>query len=82
MIQELFTFSVLHNNQVKEFEARFQQYGYSYRITIPINGVDIIFEPDEERNYRAVVSNMNENKKDVDTKLVQAIAMKLEEMFK
>jgi hypothetical protein len=25
---------------------------------------------------------MNENKKDVDTKLVQAIAMKLEEMFK
>jgi hypothetical protein len=82
MIQESFTFSVLHNNQVKEFEAQFQQYGYSYRITIPVNGVDVIFEPDEERNYRAVISNINDNKKDVDTKLVQAIAIKLEEMFK
>jgi hypothetical protein len=47
-----------------------------------VNGIDIIFEPDEERNYRAVVPNSNENKKDIDSKLLQAIAMKLEEMFK
>ena len=82
MIQESFTFSVLYNNQEKEFDAVLQQYGYSYRITIPVDDTDIIFEPDEERNYRAVVPDNFANKKSIDSKLLQAIAMKLEEIFK
>ena len=48
---------VEHNGQTKCFPAVFSQYGYSYRITITILGMNVIFEPDEERQWRARMEN-------------------------
>jgi len=81
MVHESFTFSILYKNQERNFDAVLQQYGYSYRITIPIDGMDIFFEPDEERNYRAILPDAAGNKK-VDAQLLQTIATRLEEIFK
>ena len=82
MVHESFTFSVLYKNQERNFDAVLQQYGYSYRITIPVDGMDIFFEPDEERNYRAILPDVTGNKKKIDLQLLQTIASRLEEIFK
>jgi hypothetical protein len=50
-----FDIAVEHRGVTKIFHGTFSKYGYSYRFTISVQGVDAIFEPDEERNLRAIV---------------------------
>ena len=38
-----------------EFEAKFSSSAYTYRFIIQMNDTEIYFEPDEERNLRAIV---------------------------
>ena len=80
-MEETFTISVIHNNQIKEFEAKFKLFGHTHRITVPVDETIIIFEPDEERNYRAVLPLGEINSK-VDSHLLQAIAVQFKEIFK
>lgn len=37
------------------FDARLQTSGFVHQIHINVSGIDVAFEPDEERNYRAIV---------------------------
>ena len=67
---------VEHNGQTKCFPAVFSQYGYSYRITITILGMNVIFEPDEERQWRARIENNTPMNKDVQ-ELLPLIAAEL-----
>jgi hypothetical protein len=46
-----------------------------------VNGFDLVFEPDEERNYRVVVAEGQDAAK-LDRELVQAILTELENVFK
>jgi len=69
---------VEHNGQTKCFPAIFSQYGYSYRITITILGMNVIFEPDEERRWRARIENNTHMNKDVQ-ELLPLIAAELDE---
>ena len=78
---ELFTLTVSYLNNEKEYNAELQVYGYSYKIAITINDAVVFFEPDEERNFRAVFAEPD-TKMDIDKGLLQAIAMQLEEAFK
>ncbi|WP_184549855.1 hypothetical protein [Mucilaginibacter sp. FT3.2] len=63
-----------------QFDARFFNYGYSHRVEVNINGIPVIFEPDEERNYRALVSagQLEANSSTLNIGLLQAIAARLE----
>lgn len=81
-MEETFTISVIYNNQEKDFEATFQLFGYSHRITILVNETPMLFEPDEEKNYRASLPFGETTKKEIDIHLLQAIAIRLEEVFK
>jgi hypothetical protein len=61
------------------FPGRLVQYGYLHRIIIDINGTEIYFEPDEERNYRAFISHPDESGKNkIDPDLVRAIVEVIE----
>lgn len=60
--------------------ARFVQMGYTYKIFIDVNGQEIIFEPDEERNLRTIIENQND--KLVSAGLVKAIGAALESQLK
>ena len=51
-------------------------YGYSFRIIVSYLENEIIFEPDEERNFRAIQSNENSNTPEPE--LLAAIASELE----
>jgi hypothetical protein len=57
-----------------ELPLRLYPYGYTYRIEIKAGDDLIIFEPDEEGNYRAITGNMT------DKGLLSAIAVQLEKL--
>jgi hypothetical protein len=71
---------VEHRGQTKCFPAVFTQTGFSYRITVTVNGIQVIFEPDEEREWRARVEN-NAPAKHLH-ELIPLIAEQLKELFK
>ncbi|MDE3182376.1 MAG: hypothetical protein KGM16_03060 [Bacteroidota bacterium] len=52
--------------------------GYTHKFTVEVNGQAVIFEPDEERNYRAVIANEGTP---VDRVLLGVIAERLKEWF-
>jgi hypothetical protein len=52
------------------FDARLDTIGFVHKIYINVSGVDVAFEPDEERSYRAIVkpaqiSNLTEKDKHI-----------------
>jgi hypothetical protein len=63
--------------------AEYISTGYSYKINVDVFGQVISFEPDEERNFRALVSyeDIQEARK-VDKTLVEEIARQLVVLFK
>ena len=64
------------------FNAELVAYAHSYKIVTDIFGHTIIFEPDEERRYRAIVTPDDRDEMAlVDRELLAAIANKLWELF-
>jgi hypothetical protein len=83
LTEEHFTLPVLYNDREFEFPARLATMGYTYKIFVQVNDVEIIYEPDEERNFRAVLDHRyNEGNKKIDTNLIKAIGAALEHNLK
>ena len=81
-MEEEFVFTIFFNNQEIELKATLQLFGYTHKIAVMVNDILILFEPDEERNYRAVLPFGEVNEKKTDPAFLHAIASKLEELFK
>ena len=80
-MDEGFEIPVTYNGREKHFPARLLTYGYSYKIEVEINDSLILFEPDEERNWRAQSPGEDfEKNKKISSGLLQAIANSLEEI--
>ena len=79
---ESFLLPVHYKNKDLQFESELRVYGYSYKIAVNVNGTEIIFEPDEERNYRAVLSDLEIDKQKIDIELIRLIAAEIEANFK
>lgn len=79
---ESFLLSVQYKNEEKQFESELRAFGYSHKIAVNVEGIEIIFEPDEERNYRAVLTEPEINKKKIDIELLRLITEELESNFK
>lgn len=73
---------VTYKNQELIFNAKFIQFGYSYKFDVDVNGILVFFEPDEERNFRAVIDPVIDygNHK-IDKELIQLIAEALATML-
>ncbi|TSJ40963.1 hypothetical protein FO440_14605 [Mucilaginibacter corticis] len=57
-----------------EFPVKMYAFGYTYRIEVLVEGTTIIFDPDEEGQFRAI------GDKAVDIALLKAIAAALEQL--
>jgi len=78
-----FILELTFQNKTYELEAGFQRYGYIHRIAVIIDNIPVLFEPDEEGSYRALVSpEQIEQSKTLSTGLLQAVANKLETLAK
>lgn len=65
------------------FPTRLLNYGYTIKLEVEIEGNTILFEPDEERNWRALVpfDEINTAKK-TNPELLRAVAEAIEEITK
>lgn len=53
-MSEGFQLTVPHNGENHEIEAKFIRLGYIHQFHINLDGKPLIFEFDEERNYRVI----------------------------
>ena len=67
---EGFDITIDHCGATKSFQ-RFGRYGWSYRFIMDIEGTEVIVEPDEEKNLRAVLPSPAS----VDNKLKELVGL-------
>lgn len=78
-----FELPVSYNGEELCFPGQLHQYGYSHKIEINVNGISLLFERDEERNWRVIVNPAElEKNKLINTELLQAIAGSIEDLLK
>jgi hypothetical protein len=82
-MDESFNLPVVYKGEELLFSARLQQFGYTHRFVVDVYGQEVFFEPDEERNYRALVDpeQLYSNKK-ISIDLLQAISEGIEAILK
>lgn len=56
--------------------------GYTHKFRIEVGGHEIFFEPDEERNYRAMLDPAHSDSAKIDIAFLQAIAAGIEAAVK
>lgn len=78
-----FDLPVCFNNQELSFTGHLLNYGYSYKIELDVYGTLVFFEPDEERNFRALIApeELNTHKK-ISPELLEAIVQSLQLLLK
>jgi len=81
-MHETFDLPLWYNGKEIMLPAELQPFGYSHRIIVYIEDFPFTFEPDEEKNYRAIVSEQDRKKAEkVDQYLLQAISETLHDLF-
>ena len=82
-MEDPFIIDVDYQGEELEFEGQLHISGYLHKIEIIVNDISVFFEPDEERNYRALVSmEQISNHKVLSVGLLQAIAHRLDSLLK
>lgn len=73
-MEEHFELPLVYKGEQLELKASLLVTGYTHKFSVDINGQIIIFEPDEERNYRAVIpyDDLHQNR-NIDKELLKAI---------
>jgi hypothetical protein len=82
-MDEPFELPITYKGEELLFPARLLQIGYTHRFAVDVYGQEVFFEPDEERNYRALIdaAHLESNKK-ISVDLLQAIAEGIEAILK
>lgn len=71
-----------YKGALQKFPVSLMPYGYTFRIIVSYLGNDITFEPDEERNFRAIQINENANECRPEPELLALIASELEKSLR
>ncbi len=79
---EPFEIPVIYKGKELSFPAKLLKLGYTHKIHVDVNGQDILFEPDEERNYRAIVDPEKLGSNQIDFELLKAISQAIEAIVK
>jgi hypothetical protein len=78
-MDEPFTISIFYQGDEYEYDARLVTLGYTHKFFVIINGMEVIYEPDDERNYRAILKDADLSKiKDSDVELIKAVGDKIQ----
>lgn len=81
-MEDSFKVVVTYKGKKEAFEAKLITYGYSYHFQVDIEGVTVLYEPDEERRYRARLDDEAIEKQfKPNVELVKLVGKKIEELF-
>jgi hypothetical protein len=81
-MSDQFDLPITHDGKELLFPAELLPMGYTHKIRVTIGEADLLFEPDEERNYRAVVADADRDQINrLDTSLLRTICQALDELF-
>ena len=82
-MDDSFEIPVTYKGREYLFPASLITSGYTYKIRAEVFGKLISFEPDEERNFRAVIGlNDLDDSGKIDKELLSKIVLSLESIFK
>jgi hypothetical protein len=82
-MEEGFELPVQYKDEELSFPGRLLNYGYSYKIELEIFGTMLLFEPDEQRIFRALIAPEEMNKhKEITVGLLEAIVKALDDLLK
>jgi len=89
-MDELFELPVDYKGREIILPGKLVRRGYSYRLHISVEEVDVVFEPDEERNFRAIIDNPDlqaiidnpDLQEKIDIDLVREIGEALDKIFR
>jgi hypothetical protein len=74
-----FFISVEYKGKEYEFETSVVSTGYTHKFHVIVNGIDVLFEPDEERKYRAVIDTENMSRiKENDLALIRLVGEQID----
>jgi len=59
-MDEEFDLPVVFDNKQYHFKTRLLQLGYIHKFQVDVDGIEVLFEPDEERSYRAWIDPANQ----------------------
>jgi hypothetical protein len=81
IMEEPFVLIVEHNGKEHSLETQFMPMGYTHKFKVIVEELEVLFEPDEEGEYRAVlpVGIDEKTKRRIDMTLLQNIAVTLKE---
>jgi hypothetical protein len=81
-MDERFLLELTYKGELLKYDAETRNSGYVQKVAVDIDGIVVLFEPDEEGSYRALVSPEQINQKDnnLEVGLLQTIAQKLESL--
>jgi len=78
-MEDSFSIDVDLRGKEYRYEARLVAVGYTHKFCVLINGFEVTFEPDEERNYRAIINVSDQSSiKDDDIEILKAVANKIQ----
>jgi hypothetical protein len=82
-MEEPFDLMIEYKGENYNFDAALVVYGYTYKFNVEVNGHIIVFEADEEGNYRALINpDELEKKQNIEIELLKKIAEALEAIVK
>ena len=71
--------TINYKNKELVFPVRLLNYGNSYKLELTIDKTVVLFEPDEERNWRALISYEEvQQNKSLDKDLLELIALAID----
>ena len=79
-MNEPFSIPLNYKGIDRNFEATLQVLGYTHRFRVEVDGVEVIFERDEEGSYRAIVPPETQGKLP-EAGLLQGIAEAIERIL-
>lgn len=59
-MNEEFELPVVFDNRQYHFTSKLLQFGYTHKFQVDVDGTEVLFEPDEERKYRAWIDPANQ----------------------
>ena len=81
-MSDLFELPLEYKGEEILLPAQLLRLGYTHKISVTVSGTAILFEPDEERNYRAVLAEADRDKiNSLPMDLLPLICQALNELF-